>query len=275
MKLPVLLALALLPAAANDFFALDTAMVRNLTADRIQPADLDIVAQLGYKGVAPVALNEDQWQHLASTVFPEMDKRRLKLYAVYSWVRVDKTGHTLAPGLREHLPLLKQRRAALWLNIKSADFKPSDPAADPLAVAAIRELAASGVAISLYPHTRDLAEKVTDVVRLANAVNLPSVKLTFNLCHWIRNEGVDSMEKALDLAAPRLSLVTINGADRDGKEWIQPLDQGDFDVRQLLAALKKRGYRGPIGLQGYDVARRYNIAPAENLRRSIATWRKW
>jgi sugar phosphate isomerase/epimerase len=271
-----LLALALAASgSANDFFALDTAMVRNLTADRIQPADLDTVAALGYHGIAPVALDAPAWQHLNAHVFPLLAARKLKLYAVYSWVRVDKAGHTLAPGLRDNLATLRDRKTVLWLNLRSADFKPSDPAADPLAVAAIRDLAASGVAISLYPHTRDLAEKVTDVVRLANAVNLPNVTVTFNLCHWLRNEGVDTMDRVLDLAAPRLSLVTINGADRDGKDWIQPLDQGTFDVPLLLAALKKRGYRGPIGLQGYDVARRLNIAPAENLRRSIAAWKKW
>jgi len=56
---------------------------------------------------------------------------------------------------------------------------------------------------------------------------------------------------------------------------IQPLDRGDFDVRELLAELQRLGYRGPIGLQGYDVANHLGIEPAENLRRSMAAWRDY
>jgi len=44
------------------------------------------------------------------------------------------------------------------------------------------------------------------------------------------------MERVLKLAMPRLSLVTINGADRNGRDWgqlIQPLDRGDFDIGEL------------------------------------------
>jgi sugar phosphate isomerase/epimerase len=85
------------------------------------------------------------------------------------------------------------------------------------------------------------------------------------------------MNRVLRLALPKLSLVTINGADRNGKNWkqlIQPLDQGDFDVSALLRQLQNLGYRGPIGLQGYDVAKNFQIEPSENLRRSMATWRK-
>jgi hypothetical protein len=82
----------------------------------------------------------------------------------------------------------------------------------------------------------------------------------------------------LKLAMPRLSLVTINGADRNGKDWgelIQPLDRGDFNIGGLLAELKRLGYGGPIGLQGYDVANHLGIDPSENLRRSMAAWRNY
>jgi len=44
---------------------------------------------------------------------------------------------------------------------------------------------------------------------------------------------------------------------------------------EWLAALERLGYRGPIGLQGYDVANQLGIEPAENLRRSMAAWRDY
>jgi len=115
---------------------------------------------------------------------------------------------------------------------------------------------------------------VGDVVRLAEKSERKNVGVTFNLCHWLRTDGAGSMERVLKLAIPRLSVVTINGADRDGKEWIQPLDSGNFDVAALLRELQRLGYRGPIGLQGWNVANRYKIEPAENLKRSIGAWKK-
>ena len=49
--------------------------------------------------------------------------------------------------------------------------------------------------------------------------------------------------------ADKIFAVTINGAKLGSKTWtnglIQPLDQGDFDNRQLLATLREIGYRGP------------------------------
>jgi sugar phosphate isomerase/epimerase len=65
----------------------------------------------------------------------------------------------------------------------------------------------------------------------------------------------------------------VDGADRDGKNWIRPLDQGDFDVAAFLKVLRDAGYSGPIGLQGFSVAARLRIAPAANLERSMPAWR--
>jgi sugar phosphate isomerase/epimerase len=148
-------------------------------------------------------------------------------------------------------------------------------------VAAVREVAdlaaQQGLAVSLYPHVGSLTERVSDAVRIADKAGRANVGVTFNLCHWLRTDGPDSMERTLKLALPRLSLVTINGADRDGKDWvrlIQPLDSGTFDVAAFLGALHGLGYRGPIGLQGYAVAINAKIEPGENLTRSMAAWKK-
>ena len=50
--------------------------------------------------------------------------------------------------------------------------------------------------------------------------------------------------------------MTINGANSAGQNWeelIQPLDQGDFDLRGLLATLDRLQFVGPIALQGYGL----------------------
>ena len=77
-------------------------------------------------------------------------------------------------------------------------------------------------------------------------------------------------------AAPKLFLVSINGADakQPGYGWdrlIQPLGRGDFDVGRFLGKLKAAGYQGPIGLQCYAV----KGDAVENLRESITAWKAY
>ena len=281
MALSALLAVAAGAQPSNEFFAMDTAMVKKLGTP-LERSDIEMLAALGYRGVAPVAWDKAAWEHLTGKLIPLLDGEKLKLYAVYSSARVDRGAIAIDPGIQQNLAALKGRGTIVWLPVASKDFKPSDPAGDTRAVAAVREVADAaaryGLSVSLYPHFGNLIERVEDAVRIAEKTGRDNVGVTFNLCHWLRTDGPDSMSRVLKLAMPRLSLVTINGADRNGKDWgqlIQPLDRGDFDVGELLAELKRLGYRGPIGLQGYDVANHLRIEPAENLRRSMAAWRDY
>ncbi len=266
---------------ANEFFAMDTAMVRKLGTPLERP-DLEMLAAMGYAGVGPVALDEAGWRHLTGTVLPLLDELKLKLFAVYtSNVRVDRESFAIGPEIKQGLPALKGRRTLIWLPVTSKEFRPSDPAGDDLAVAAVREVADRaaeyGLSVALYPHTNNLIERVEDAVRIAVKSGRPNVGVTFNLCHWLRTDGTD-LESTLKLALPHLLVVTINGADTGGKDWghlIQPLDAGTFNVEELLRELKRLGYRGPIGLQGYSVAEVHKMEPAENLRRSMKAWKKF
>ena len=266
---------------SNEFFAMDTAMVKKLGTP-LERADIEALAAFGYRGVAPIAADPAAWAHLTDKLIPLLDENKLKLYAVYSSARVSRGGFDIDPGIRQNLAALKGHGTIVWLPVTSADFKPSDPDGDTMAVAAVREVADAaaryGLSVSLYPHFGNLIERVADAVRIAEKTGRKNVGVTFNLCHWLRTDGPDSMDRVLKLAMPRLTLVTINGADRNGKDWgqlIQPLDRGDFDIGELLAALQRLGYRGPIGLQGYDVANHLQLEPRENLRRSMAAWREY
>ncbi len=72
---------------------------------------------------------------------------------------------------------------------------------------------------------------------------------------------------------PHLFVVSINGADTDGKDWktlIQTLDHGTFDMKGFLETLRDAGYTGPIGFQGYGIGGDAN----DNLKRTMAAWEK-
>jgi sugar phosphate isomerase/epimerase len=176
---------------------------------------------------------------------------------------------------------LKGRGTVGWLPIVTNAFQPSDQKADPMAVTIVREIAdlaaAQAMKVSLYHHAGSLMERVADVLRIAQKAERPNVGVTFNLCHWLKTDGPDSLGQTLRLALPRLSMITINGADRDSPEWdklIQPLDSGNFDLSGFLRELHSLGYKGPMGLQGYEVAHHLHIDPRENLSRSMTAWKK-
>ena len=259
---------------------MDTAIVRKL-GTLLEAGDLEIIRRLGYHGLGPIAWDAVTWQHLTQRLLPLLDEYRLKLFAVYSKAQVSRTEFSIDPGLLPNLHLLKGRGTQIWLPVAGKDLSPSDRSADTLAIAAVQKVADEakpfGLKVSLYPHFGNLMERVSDAVRIARMSARENVGVTFNLCHWLRTQAPDSLDRVLEEAAPFLSMVTINGADRDGKTWrdlIQPLDAGTYDVRLLLRALKRIGYRGPVGLQGFDVARQFEIDPQVNLERSMAAWNR-
>ena len=148
---------------------------------------------------------------------------------------------------------------------------------DAEAVAFVRAVAdlaqASGLRVVLYPHAGFYVDTVGDAVRIAKLSGRENVGVMFNLCHFLKVEPKSDLRATLEKAGDLLWRVSICGADTDGKSWgelIQPLDRGSFDQAGLLRLLREIGYSGDIGLQCYAI----RGDPQENLRRSIAAWRK-
>lgn len=253
----------------NPFFAMDTG-----TKDdnhRTAKAQAEMLKELGYAGIACGELGG------LSEMLKELDRNGLKMFAIYTGVRIDPDGQKYDPQLKQVIKLLKGRGTIIWLFIQSKKHKLSSPDGDPRAVETIREIAdvahESGLKVALYPHTGFWLERVEDAVRLVKKINRRNVGATFNLCHWLKVDEEKSMESRLKLAMPYLSVVSINGADSGGDNWkqlIQTLDRGSFDIRKFLKTLKALGYIGPIGLQGYGIGGDAH----ENLRRSMAAWRR-
>lgn len=176
----------------------------------------------------------------------------------------------------------------------AAEAKPIDPAlVRPLADGGIIELTVTGkvtpeliasirktaelagemnIRVALYPHHGFTVATMPQAMELAEKIGHPNLGVVFNLCHFLRSENPADLEAVLGKAAPRLFLVTTNGADTDGKEWntlIQPLDKGSFPQKRLLDTLVKIGYRGPVALQCFNVKGDRRA----NLTRSMAAWK--
>ncbi len=259
------------PAGAPPFFAFDNAVADE--KHQTPGAQAQLLAELGYDGIS---VGLDRCPSLPK-LLEELDARGLRLFSVYAGINLDAGQEPYSAALTDAMEALDGRNTILWLFMRSAEHEPSSQAGDERAVAILRELAdraaRRNLRISLYPHHGFWLERIEDAVRIAHQVDQSNVGVTFNLCHWLRVSPEKSAEALLREAMPRLSLVSINGADSDGKDWdtlIQTLDRGTFDMAGFLKMLADVGYTGPIGLQAYGIGG----DARENLKRSMQAWKE-
>jgi sugar phosphate isomerase/epimerase len=230
-----------------------------------------LMDELGFDGMAHLGM-DDIPETLAA-----LDRHGLKLFAVYAAINLDPDHPPHDPRMEELFRQLEGRETIVWLHTQGRHYETSSPKGDARAVEIIRHLsnraARYDLRLSLYPHAGLWMERVDDALRVARKVGRKNVGVTFNLCHWLKAESDTPYEALLRRAMPRLSLVTINGADRQGRSWselIRTLDQGDFDVAAFLRTLDELGYTGPVGLQCFGI----KGDEWSNLAGSMDAWRR-
>ena len=260
------------PAGPNPFFAMDTATKDPNHTTAAQQAQM--LKDLGYAGIGPGYSGVGPLTELLK----ELDSRDLQLFAVYTGINID-------PGAQPYDPSLEGcDEGARRPQHDSVGVRPEQQAQasrPPRAMPGRSKFSANWpmrllctrCRISLYHHNAFWLETIEDAVRIAEKVDRPNVGVTFNLCHWLRVSESRDAKAVLSKAMPCLSVVNINGADTDGKDWntlIQTLDRGTFDMRGFLETLRDAGYTGPIGFQGYGIGGDAH----ENLKRTMAAWEK-
>jgi len=260
-------------SAPNPFFVFDNGL-RGEKLKTIE-AQLDLVKSVGFDGLSWRTDAPDR----VKQVLDGCKQRGLKLYVIY--VNLDLKDGKLVydPRIKDIVAVCKGTDVMIWPNLTSKQFKPSDPAGDDIAVAGLRELAdlcvANGLRIAIYPHVGMWVHRVDDALRVVKKVDRNNVGVTFNLCHALLDGAEADVSDLIEKAAPRMFCVTINGADSGAKKnemgrIIQPLDKGSYDVTIVLKKLKAVGFKGPIGLQCYNI----KGDPQELLTGSMGAWKK-
>jgi sugar phosphate isomerase/epimerase len=232
-----------------------------------------MLRELGFDGAGyPLWLDENLEKNLKT-----LDDAGLKVYLLHTPVNVSPKATPYDPRVPAAIGKLKGRPVTVCVVL--VGLPPGDPQGEEPAVKILRQLgdlaAAAGVRISIYHHTGDWTASLLFALKVVREVNHAQVGVNFNLCHWLMVDGDKDYRPVLRENAARIFAVTINGAKLGAKTWtnglIQPLDQGDFDNRQLLATLREVGYRGPIGLMCYGIPG----DAREHLQRSMNVWKTW
>ncbi len=249
---------------ANPFFAFDNGTGRDQKLPLEQQAEL--VKRTGYAGIG----------YTGALKVPEMlsalESRGLKMFSIYVAVHVDGEKPSYDAALPEAVRQLKGHGTVIWLTVQGAA-----PDAEDRAVRMVREVAdlaaQSGLRVVLYPHMGFYVGRIEDALRIRKLAGRPNIGVTFNLTHFLAVKDEPNLDQRLREALPYLEMVSINGAEHEGgwDRLILPLDRGEFDVLGLLKKLAALGYKGPIGLQCYQVPG----DTEENLKRSMAAWRKF
>lgn len=224
-----------------------------------------LLKELGYPGIGSV-YPQDLAKYQAAC-----EKNGLKVFSIYCTVKVHKTGFTYDAKIPAAIASLKGTDAIVELNIHRGD-DPQEVHVLNLVKQIAADAKAAGLKVILYPHATDCVERVDQALRIAKASGCDNVGIAFNLCHFLKVQPGDDLAQTIAAAKDHLWSVSICGADRDGKDWttlIRPLDEGSVDQSALLRLLEENGYRGPIGLQCYNI----RLAPRDHLARSLAKWK--
>ncbi len=225
-----------------------------------------LIKELGYQGIG--SINPED----LAKVKAACEKDGLNIFSIYTGGKVNADGFDYAKNVSEAIAMLKGTNALVELNVQRGT-NPNDTQA----IAFVKEIAeqakAAGLKVVLYPHDKFHIERIDHALRIAKATGCDNVGVAFNLCHFLKCQPGDDLEATLTAAKPLLWSVSICGADADGKDWntlIRPLDEGTFDQANLLRHLNKLSYKGPIGLQCFNI----KVDPKQNLTRSWEAWKK-
>ena len=220
---------------------------RHYFASWVRRARGELTQELGFDGVGyPKGVTIAQ--RAAS-----LEKQGLRLLLVTGQISLEAAKPIDLAILKKLMPALAKTKTTLGVVLSGN--RESD--LDAKAVSILTQMAdiaePHGVEIAIYPHAGNYAQTVKEAVRVAAKVNRPKqVGVIFNLSHWMLVDRARDLKTVLTEARPWLKIVNINGSSNSEATNL-PLDQGDFDLTQIISILDEIDYRGSVGLFCYTL----------------------
>jgi sugar phosphate isomerase/epimerase len=230
-------------------------------ADEISPdldVQLDVLAKLGLKhlelrgvwGKNVLALNDDE----AQTIKRELDKRGVKVSAIGSPIGKIKIDDPFEPHLKAFHRALELAERFQSQYIRLFSFFVPEGQADAYRsqvmerLGALLEAARERPVTLLHENERyiygDIPRRCRDI---HDTFASPQLRMTFDPANFIMC-GVRPFTEGYELLKDYIEYVHV----KDGlmaEQRVVPAGQGDGQVRELLSALKARGFDGYLSLE--------------------------
>lgn len=260
----------------NLFYPFNNAFRTLQNAPESFDAQSACLVKLGFKGFAG---------HQSDSYFPRrvsLDKFGLCMPEIYWGITMDADGNvSYNKELKDIIIDSKDRNLTVTLHSHAKDFMNRFDEGDPLFAKGMRELAdfaaQYNVKVAVYPHVSNYCETVDHCIDMVKLVDRSNFGMVFNTCHMLKVEGEQGWEERLKKSLPYLFMISINGADSGDTRkmgWdrlIQPLGEGTFDIYKLVKLAVDNGYKGPFGLQCYNMKQDCEAA----LTKSMNTWHEF
>lgn len=244
---------------AYKFYAMDFAFYNSMGIYSFE-ARCEMLKEIGYDATHLSVWHGERWRDVEKLKNVK-EKYGLDVAGVY--VVLDLSlgeNHPRNTGILKMLEIM-EGCSTVELAIQSVGYhiRPSDPKGDDIAVKwlekALKIAERRNINILLYTHLSFWIERHEDAVRLCKRLNHPNLGIVFCGYHWYAVDGTN-LSATLQAVAPYLKQVNISGSSRNphgfgGVATIEPLDVGELDNFALLGQLKKMGYNGMIGYQGW------------------------
>lgn len=249
--------------------------LKNRPSNELEMAKL--LKSLGYDGLE--GIGDQNFVGLRKT----LEGQGLRMPVIYTPLSFEVNRKPEKPSVDEIKEIIKaaSKGTVVYFHLHSDSYKNDKEKGDQVIAAILRELSGYasgyGVKLAVYPHVTLYCETLEHSVKLAKIVDRKNYGAVLNLCHLLKAEGSSEIEDKIKMFTPWLVAVNICGAD-DGdtrqmgwERLIQPLGQGSFDTYRLIKLLLDNGYKGPIGIQCYNL----KGDAIETLAKSLQVWKEY
>lgn len=262
---------------ANNLFYAQNTLNGFKNAPKSAAEKANLLKSIGYDGLE--GFGDQDFVGLRKT----LEAQGLRMPVIYTPLNFEVNRKAEKPSVDEIKEIIKTatKGTVVYFHLHSDSYKNDKEKGDQLVAAILRDLsdfaASYGIKLGVYPHITLYCETLEHSVKLAKMVDRNNYGAVLNLCHLLKVEGSKGIEDKIKRFTPWLVAVNICGAD-DGdtrqmgwERLIQPLGQGTFDTYGLIKLLLDNGYKGPIGLQCYNL----KGDATETLTKSLQTWKEY
>jgi sugar phosphate isomerase/epimerase len=242
----------------TQLYAMDTFFYTTLGSYDLT-ARCQILSELGYDGTHLTVWSERAERDIArlATVPAHYKLDVCGVYFMLDIHDAQQAQHTI--DLIQSIPITTTIELAMHAG--GSHQHCGDASLDAQAVPYIQQIcdiaAQHGHQVVLYPHVHFWLESHTDAIRICRHINHPRLGISFNAFHWyaLGNRDIGDTLTALK---PYLAAVNICGTRMlpPGQRLpasIELIDEGELDLFHVLCELKRIGYTGPVGLQGFGI----------------------